>query len=56
MLDSVGASIDPGRSPTFRAGKMGEWRTHFTPAHKSMFKEVAGELLVKLGYEDGDNW
>jgi hypothetical protein len=56
MLDSVGASIDPGRSPTFRAGKTGEWRTHFTPAHKSMFKEVAGELLVKLGYEDGDNW
>ena len=50
------ASINPGRSPTFRSGKTGEWRKYFTDEHKRIFKDVAGELLVKLGYEKDNNW
>jgi len=56
ILDSLEASINPRRSPTFRSGKTGEWKKHFTEGHKHLFKEVAGELLVKLGYEKNNNW
>jgi hypothetical protein len=49
-------SIDPQRSPTFRSGKIGGWREHFTPAHKKLFNQYAGDLLVKLGYESGLDW
>jgi sulfotransferase 6B1 len=49
-------SIDPQRSPTFRSGKAGGWRAQFSPEHKTRFKQVAGDLLVRLGYETDDNW
>jgi len=48
--------IQPQRSATFRAGKTGTWREHFTEKHKSLFREVAGDLLQKLGYEEGSDW
>lgn len=56
ILESLEASINPKRSPTFRSGKTGEWAKHFTPEHKRIFKEVAGNLLVNLGYEKDENW
>ncbi len=49
-------SIQPHRSRTFRSGKAGGWRDHFTAEHKRLFLDVAGDLLVRLGYEEGDNW
>jgi hypothetical protein len=48
--------LNPGRSPTFRRGKSGGWREVFTPQHKQVFKAVAGELLVQLGYEIDLSW
>ena len=56
ILGSLEASINPGRSPTFRSGKTGEWKKYFTDEHKKIFKDVAGRLLVKLGYEKDNNW
>ena len=56
ILDSLEGSINPKRSPTFRSGKTGEWKKHFTPEHKKIFKNVAGELLIRLGYEKDDYW
>jgi hypothetical protein len=56
ILDSLEASIDPQRSPTFRSGKTGEWEKHFTEEHKTTFKKVAGDLLIQLGYERDHNW
>jgi len=56
ILASLEASINPSRSPTFRSGKTGEWRKYFTDEHKRIFKDVAGGLLVKLGYEKDNNW
>lgn len=56
ILASLEASINPSRSPTFRSGRTGEWRKYFTDEHKKIFKDVAGELLVKLGYEQDNNW
>ncbi|GAB4580904.1 MAG: hypothetical protein Fur0022_36480 [Anaerolineales bacterium] len=49
-------AIAPRKSGTFRKGQPGEWRAHFTPGNVARFKEVAGELVVRLGYEEGDNW
>jgi len=56
ILDSLESSINPSRSPTFRSGKTGEWKKYFTEEHKKIFKDVAGDLLVKLGYEKNNDW
>ena len=56
ILDSLESSINPSRSPTFRSGKTGEWKRYFTDEHKRIFKEVAGNLLIRLGYEKDNNW
>lgn len=49
-------AIQPKKSHTFRSGKTGGWKDHFTEEHKQLFKEVAGDLLVRLGYEQGYDW
>lgn len=45
-----------GKPGTFREGKKGAWRKHFTSEHKKLFKKHAGQLLIKLGYEKDLNW
>ena len=55
-LEAMEISINPSRSPTFRKGKTGEWRKHFEEQHISLFKEVAGDLLIQLGYETDLDW
>ena len=37
-------------------GQAGNWARLFTEKDKSIFKEVAGEMLVKWGYEKDLNW
>jgi hypothetical protein len=49
-------AIQPKKSHTFRSGKTGGWKEHFTEEHKNLFKDVAGGLLVKLGYEKDNEW
>lgn len=49
-------AIRPGQSRTFRSGKVGTWREYFTEEHKRLFKDVAGDLLVRLGYEKSNDW
>jgi hypothetical protein len=49
-------AIQPGKSHTFRTGKTGGWIDHFTPEAKTLFKEVSGDLLVRLGYEKNNDW
>jgi hypothetical protein len=49
-------SIQPRKSHTFRSGKTGGWREHFSDEHKKLFKDVAGDLLVRLGYEKDNDW
>jgi len=56
ILDSLESAINPTKSPTFRSGKTGEWRKHFTDEHKKIFKDVAGDLLIRLGYEKDGEW
>lgn len=56
ILNALESAINPTKSPTFRSGKTGEWTKHFTDEHKKIFKNVAGDLLVKLGYEKNHDW
>ena len=37
-------------------GQAGNWQRLFTEKDKSVFKEVAGELLIKWNYEKDSNW
>jgi hypothetical protein len=56
ILEALDSSINPAKSPTFRSGKTGEWKKHFTDEHKRIFKDAAGDLLVQLGYEKNNDW
>ena len=50
---------DNGReqaSSFYRKGIAGDWTNHFSPADKDVFKELAGDMLVDLGYEKDLNW
>ena len=49
-------AIQPRKSHTFRSGKTGGWKEHFTEEHKKLFKDVTGDLLVRLGYEGNNDW
>jgi len=55
-LEIMAQAIDPEQSPTFRSGKVGGWREHFTDEHTALFKKVTGDLLVRLGYEKNVDW
>ena len=49
-------NISPAKSHTFRLGKVGEWRYLLTEKQKEQIKNVAGDLLIELGYETSLNW
>lgn len=49
-------AIQPKKSRTFRVGRTGNWKEYFTDEHKRLFKDVAGDLLVRLGYEVSNDW
>ena len=55
-LSVLAKAIQPKKSHTFRSGKAGGWREHFTEEHKMLFKDLTGDLLVKLGYEKNNDW
>ena len=51
------AMDDPAkRSLTFRKGVAGQWRNEFTPYVTRLFKAQLGDWLVRLGYEEGEDW
>ncbi|MGH3145553.1 MAG: sulfotransferase [Rubrobacter sp.] len=43
-------------SSFFRKGVAGDWENVFTEQDKRIFKEEAGDLLLKLGYEKDSDW
>lgn len=49
-------AIAPKKSGTFRKGQPGNWKEYFTPANKALFKEMAGDLLIRLGYQKNQDW
>lgn len=41
---------------TLRAGRLGDWRSHFLPTDVEYFKTMANDVLVSLGYEQDSLW
>lgn len=39
-----------------RKGISGDWKHFFSADHIRVFKEVAGDVLIQLGYEPSPNW
>lgn len=56
LVERACAGIDPQRSHTFRNGKAGAWKNEFSKQNKDHMKQVAGDLLIKLGYEKDLDW
>jgi Sulfotransferase family len=50
------ARRDGGIASFLPKGHAGNWQRLFTPKDKSIFKEVAGEMLMKWNYEKDLNW
>lgn len=49
---TVAGNLRPQHSnPTFRAGRIGDWKKEFLPKHKKLAEKLLGETIVKLGYE-----
>jgi hypothetical protein len=40
----------------FRKGVAGDWKNVFTEKNKQEFKAAAGDLLVRMGYEEDNDW
>ncbi|MCC6298868.1 MAG: sulfotransferase [Anaerolineales bacterium] len=47
---------DEGIASFLPKGQAGNWQRLFSAKDKSVFKEVAGEMLVKWKYEKGNDW
>jgi sulfotransferase 6B1 len=45
-----------GLGRTFRKGQIGGWREEFSEEHAQSAREIAGPLLVELGYEADPEW
>jgi hypothetical protein len=56
QIASISDGVFDRASPTFRKGIIGDWRNQFTSEHKQVFKDVAGQLLIDLGYEANFDW
>jgi len=67
IIEHIGLSCSPeqvrsvienafGGTFTFRKGMVGAWKTELTADHKRLFKQVSGQLLIDLGYEDDLDW
>lgn len=55
-IQEVARKIFYRKSAKFRKGQIGDWKNHFNEEHKKVFKKVAGQILIDLGYEKDFNW
>jgi hypothetical protein len=55
-IEHLVKEIQPEKSGTFRKAQPGNWREHFTDTNIRNFKDHAGDLLIRLGYEQDNDW
>lgn len=55
-VQALAQAVMPKKSGTFRKAQPGNWREYFTESNKAAFKALAGDLLIRLGYEQDDQW
>ena len=55
-LEHIANNVFYRKSSTFRKGAIGDWVNHMGVEHKAVFKEIAGQLLLDMGYEADGDW
>jgi hypothetical protein len=50
-VQAMDSKVAPEKSHTFRSGKKSGWQTEFTEKHHRLFDDIAGKLLLELGYD-----
>ncbi|MHA2246894.1 MAG: sulfotransferase domain-containing protein [Candidatus Hodarchaeales archaeon] len=51
-FESASARLTPRHhNPTFRAGRVGDWKKDFTDKHKKLAEKLLGDIIIQLGYE-----
>jgi len=55
-LERIAQNTYNPKSETFHRGQIGVWKDMFRQTHVQMFKKIAGNLLVELGYENNTDW
>jgi hypothetical protein len=55
-VERIAVKVWDPQSHTFRAGRTGGWREVLDSAQRDLFKEIAGEWLIRLGYERDRSW
>lgn len=56
ILNQMMINMRPEKSHTYRSGRKENWKLEFTDEHRDIMKTIAGDLLIKLGYEKDNNW
>jgi hypothetical protein len=56
LLQRIAVDLFSEDTRTFRTGRIGQWREHFDDELKSLFREIAGEQLIRYGYERSHDW
>lgn len=47
---------EPGKRSTRRKGGSGDWAFELNQCHKDIIKQKAGQVMIDLGYENGNAW
>ncbi len=55
QIDQIGKSIY-GTGPTFRQGHIHSWEQYFDEDMKAMCKQLLGQEIIDLGYEQNNDW
>ena len=55
-VDTLADRVKVGRGANFRAGRKGDWRSHFSEHDVQVVKRRAGDQLIRLGYEKNMDW
>ena len=56
QLEHIADRTFSSKSSTFRQGKSGTWRNYFNDSHIASFKAIAGNELIRYGYEQDLDW
>ncbi len=55
-VEEIRRSVFSSFSPTFSVGAVARWRSVFDEGLRDAFKDVAGDELVRYGYELSLDW
>ncbi len=53
---AIAANARSSKTQTFRTGRIRNWETVYDQEVKDAFRNIAGDLLIDLGYETGTDW